>query len=93
MKAREMRELGACLLCGKRLAETGSPVFWMLSAGRFILDASAVQRHVGLGMIFNGNERLAEVMGTDEDLAKEVHDTSAMVCDSCLLERMPELLA
>jgi len=69
MKQSEFQKCGSC---GNGMAHNGQITFWRVSAERFMLNLKAVQRKHGLEMYFGGGQAgatLANVMGTDEDLA------------------------
>lgn len=82
MKERELREAADCRVCGRKIGEAGLPLFYRIRAQLFGLDAAAVQRKQGLGMMIGG--ALAMVMGPDDDLAKEIGEAETFtVCFDC----------
>lgn len=91
MKEKELRELATCRVCKKKIGETKLPILWKLKAERHGLDLHALQRQQGLGMMLGGHGGLAMAMGADEDMTRILHDETCMVCDGCMIERMPEL--
>lgn len=92
LKEKELRELVTCRVCRKKIGETALPILWKLKAERHGLDAKALQRQTGLAMMLGGNGLLAGVMGPDENMTVVLSETTCMVCDTCMVERMPELL-
>lgn len=82
MKESELRQHATCSLCSRKIGHTGVPLFWTATVTRFGLDAQAIQRQIGLGMMLS--PALAGVMGPDEDMAKPVMDpVTITVCESC----------
>lgn len=96
MKERELVELGNCRICGKPpICQGKLPIFYKITISRHGIDAYAVRRRAGLGMMLT--EPLARAMGTDEDLAVElVAPATGFVHEECadkvhhLLLLMPE---
>lgn len=84
MKEREIIDLGPCPICGKKAFEAGDLTYYVIEISRTIVDATAIQRRHGLGMML-GNEAIARALGPDEDLMKVmdgphrviVHETCA----------------
>ena len=91
MKERELRDLALCAGCGKKSGHTGVPLFTRIKIERFGIKLGAVQRQDGLAS-FLGSSMLANVMGTDEDLAISVADeVVTSICSEC--ETSPLILA
>jgi len=87
MKESELRALATCSVCGKKIGSCGLPMFWKVTIERFGLDAGAIQRQQGLGMMIGG--QLAAVMGQNEDLATPLMDPiAASVCELCAVKPM-----
>lgn len=87
VKEAELRKHCTCSLCGKKVGETGLPLFWRLTVDRFGVDMRAVQRQTGLAMML-GSPVLAGVMGPDEDMAKPVMQPVVLtICETCAVER------
>lgn len=79
-------EVTPCKICGKPTTHCGSPLFYRITIERYMYDANAVRRQVGLTLML-GNPGLARVMGPDDDMAKRLQATApAMVCDTCACE-------
>ncbi len=87
----KQRELAPCGICGKGVAHGNYPLFWRVRVERFGLDQSAVMRQHGLELML-GSPVLAQVMGPDPDIGKQLGQGSALLCEECVLSRMPELL-
>lgn len=84
MKERELREVVKCGLCGKKVGESGVPLFWRVKIERYGIDLRAVERQQGLTMMLGGHAALAMVMGPNEDLAKPMMEpVSLTVCETC----------
>lgn len=83
MKATELRKHATCGVCKKPILTTGLPFFSVVTVRRFGVDIAAVGRHDGLAAAL-GSGRVAEAMGPDEDLAKELDTPATLtVCASC----------
>lgn len=87
MKEAELRKFATCGMCGRKVLESGLPMFWRVTVERFGMDMKAVQRQMGLTMQLGGNAFLASAMGADEDLALPiVEPVTIAVCESCCTE-------
>lgn len=73
IKERKLKSYGPCSICGKPLLDQdkGSHTFYVVQISHAVIDSIAIRRRVGLGLMLN--DKLAEVMGPDEDLAKIVN--------------------
>lgn len=86
MKERELREHAICSLCERKIGHTGLPLFWRGTVERFGIDAGAVQRQHGLGLMLGAP--LAMIMGPDEDMAEPIMEPVRLtVCETCAVER------
>jgi len=88
---KELRELCTCMICKEKIGRKPLPCFWKVRMERHFLDMNAVNRLQGLSM-FMGSAQLASVMGPDEPLSKGMGLNVGMICDECIMERLPELL-
>ena len=91
MKEKELRELATCKVCREKIGQKQLPILWKVKAERHGLDAGALQRQQGLGMMLGGHGLLAQTMGPDENMTKVLSDQTCMICDECMIERLPEL--
>lgn len=82
MKEKELREAATCEVCGKKFGEAGLPMFYRVRIQHYCLNAAAIQRQQGLGMMV-GSPALAMAMGTDEDLAEMLSEKEITVCATC----------
>ena len=83
MKEDELRQFAECGVCGKKIGQTGLPIFYLITVERHGLDAGAVKRRIGLEG-FLGSPRLAAVMGPDEAMTKALMPKrKMMVCEPC----------
>jgi hypothetical protein len=82
MKAKELIALGPCCACGRKLGQTNSPMFFTIALERWVTDADAIRRQVGLEMSIGA---LASVMGPDDDLARRVDEEprKKLLCLDC----------
>lgn len=92
LKESELRELAECHVCKKLIGHTSWPILWKIVAERHVLDLSAIHRQQGLGMLLGGHGGLAMAMGPDEDMTTPFDAQTVMICDGCMIERLPELL-
>ena len=90
MKEKELRELSTCRVCREKIGQKALPIMWKVKAERHGLDARALQRQTGLGMMIGAP--LAQVMGPDEDMTQVLAEETCMICDECMIQRLPELL-
>lgn len=81
---KQLVELGKCIVCRKKLAETSEPqlTFYVLDVQRVLIDPSAMRRRIGEEMMM-GSGMLAEVMGANEDLAKVFTTKKVLVHEGC----------
>lgn len=80
------RQLQPCLLCNKGVMHEGMITFYRVQLERYVVDTRAVQRGAGMEMMMGGNPLLANVMGPDEDLAKQlVGPLEVLICEGCAL--------
>ena len=72
-----------CVLCEKKLGQTGSPLFWRIKLEQHGLKLDALQRQQGLGMMLGGHGKLAEIMGPNDDMTQIVSERTVTVCQPC----------
>jgi len=65
------------------------PILWKFRLERHFLDHKALQRQQGLGLMLGG--QIAAVMGPDENMTIPQSLSEGMICDVCMLERLPEI--
>ena len=84
MREAELREVCTCAHCGKKIGETGLPLFYRVTIERHGIDLKAVQRQQGLTMMLGGNAAIAQAMGADEHLTIRLVDPfTVTVCEPC----------
>lgn len=85
MRESELRKAVACAHCGKKIGETGMPMFYRVKLERHLLNLPAIQRQDGLTALLGGNARLAQVMGTDEEMTLDTLEgcPQITICESC----------
>lgn len=84
MKEAELRACVTCAVCGKKIGETGLPMFWRVRIERHGIDMGAVQRQTGLAMLLGGNGILASAMGADEEMTVPLREPIEFtVCETC----------
>ena len=76
-----------CALCDKGVAHDGNMTFYRLKIERFMLSPRGIQQTAGLEQFFGGGgggAMLADVMGSDPDLAKAVIlPVEVLICEDC----------
>ncbi|HDY88608.1 MAG TPA: hypothetical protein ENH82_10940 [bacterium] len=80
------KDLQKCIKCGEGVANNKQMTFFIVEQKYMVLNIGAVQQRHGLEIYFGGGQAgaaLAEVMGTDEDLAKELSNNKVFVCLDC----------
>lgn len=88
MNQRELRELATCGLCGRKVLECGSPVFYTLELNQYSIDMNAIQRQAGLEMML-GSPALAAVMGPDQNFANKISGPHVVtVCNGCVFDKI-----
>ena len=92
MKEDEVRKLATCAICHKKLGASikehhNLPIFWKVTAQRFMFDEGAMRRQAGLEMMI-GHVGLARALSPNEDLAQPMDEKPMVfsVCDHCALE-------
>ena len=76
-------ELTKCVICDQGVMHDNNIAFNRITFERFVVDIRAVQRQHGLELQL-GNATLANVMGPDEDIAKQMGESEvAIICDEC----------
>ena len=91
MKEDELRKHCTCRICKRKIGQIGFPCIWKAHLERHVLDPGAIKRHAGLEAMV-GSAMIASVMSPNEDMTKCMASMDVMICDECILERLPELL-
>lgn len=89
MKEQELRELSECCVCMRKIGELPLPMFHKITMERHGLSLPAVSRQQGLAMLLGGDAVLAAAMGPNEDMTVKLDETTTMVCEDCMLGRLP----
>mgnify|MGYP001571332043 CR=1 FL=1 len=82
MKEEELRKLSICGVCQEKIGKSGSSLFFKATLELYCLDFNALNKQQGLTMML-GSAKLAEVMGTGEDLANKIDTSVLSVCYNC----------
>jgi len=85
MKENELRECAVCDQCGNKIGYEGNINFYRVTVKSYILNVGAIQRQDGLAMMM-GSSQLANVMGTDEEMAIQIDEKTITVCADCITE-------
>lgn len=81
MKAREFTP---CLCCGKGIAHNADLAFLRVRFDLMALNIGAIRRQHGLEMMM-GNAAIAQALGTDEDMARQMTTGTGLICGSCMV--------
>lgn len=85
MKMSDMKPYLTCSQCGGPTLQP-LPIFYRVTVERIGVDANAVGRMVGLAQ-FLGSDRLAEVMGPDLEVTRQLlAPVELVVCEGCAYE-------
>ncbi len=79
-------EIEKCAACGRAVGHSNQLVFYQLKARYMMLDIGAIRRADGMEQMMGGGSfgaMIQQVMGRDEDLAKEVFNHSLCICQQC----------
>jgi hypothetical protein len=88
MKEQELRESAICGFCQKKIGQASRPIFYRVRLERYMLNPGAIERQMGLTALLGGSALLAQVMGTDEDMATSIMEPELFtVCDDCSIEK------
>lgn len=91
LKQDELRKYANCCVCKKLIGQIKPfPIFNIIEVEKHGLNIKAINRQSGLELML-GNPFLAMHMGANEDMTMPLGKFKAMVCDTCLIEKIPEL--
>lgn len=83
VKETELRRYADCSICRQKIGASGVPLFYRVTVERFGVMLPAVRRQDGLGALI-GSARLAQVMGTDEELTRPMMEPLILsICETC----------
>jgi hypothetical protein len=88
MKESELRKHTKCSKCDKPIMHTHLPLFWTGEFKRYGIKMDVVKRQDGLTAMLGGDAVLAQVMGTDEDMAQLMCSKNITLCETCALPIM-----
>ncbi|MEW6511862.1 MAG: hypothetical protein AB1428_13000 [Bacteroidota bacterium] len=87
------REFQKCCVCKLGVMVNNAPTFFRITVEPFMMDGRAIQRRHGMELMMGGGVGgavLAEVMGTDEDLAAPLRPAKTLfICRDCSMQPMP----
>lgn len=84
------KDFKPCLLCGKGMMHAGSITFFRITIERHLIDVRAVERAHGMELLM-GDAKLANVMGPNEALAKQIDTNTVLICEPCSIHRQERL--
>lgn len=79
------RDLKPCSGCGEGVMHEGIPIFYRFRMDTMGVDANAVRQQHGMEMMMGGAAPLAQIMGPDPDIAKEIDSKDIVLCHSCMM--------
>ena len=85
MKEDELRKNTQCSICGNKIGANFNCDFFIINIERYTIDFRAVQKQDHLAGFLNSSV-LANVMGTNEDMAKKCGSARLVVCFDCYME-------
>jgi hypothetical protein len=84
MKELGLRANATCGLCHNKIGACGILMFYRVRIERHFVKLDVVQRQSGLEMMLGGHVRLAQVMGTDEEMTEQaMNPIEFTVCEAC----------
>ena len=87
MKEKELRQYATCSMCGKKIGESGMPMFWRIVVERHGIKLDAVSRQQGLTMMLGGHATIAMAMGADEEMTMPLIENHVLsICETCATE-------
>lgn len=81
----KQRDLKPCSGCGEGVMHEGIPIFYRFRMDTMGVDANAVRQQHGMEMMMGGAAALAQIMGPDPDIAKEVNSKYIVLCHGCMM--------
>lgn len=91
LKQEELGKYAKCCVCHKLVGQIRPlPIFHIIEIQQHGLDINAINRQSGLESML-GNPFLAMHMGSNEDMTMSLGKFKAMICDTCILEKIPQL--
>ena len=86
-------DIKPCAICGQGVMSKGIPLFYTIKIQRHAIDLGAVQRQNGLEQMMGGHAQLANIMGPNEDMTKQMtEEKEVWVCDDCSNNKLMSLL-
>ncbi len=81
----KQRDLKPCSACGKGVMNAGIPIFYRFKMDTMGVDADAVRQVHGLEEVMLGNVAIAQALGPDPDIVKEIDSKEIILCHSCMM--------
>jgi len=80
----ELRKAAKCGLCGKKVGESGIPLFYRVRIERLGINLAAVRRQSGLEMMLGGSVALAQALSPEGEMTTQVMKPFEFtVCETC----------
>lgn len=91
-KGIKQSDIKKCCLCDEGVGKGVD--FFIVSSARYFLDIGAVQRQTGLEMSMGAAAGLAQIMGPDEDIARQIDEQiDQWVCAECAYQNPTHLVS
>jgi len=78
-------DLKKCSTCGNGVMHEGIPVFYRFRMDTMGIQADAVRQQIGMEMMMGAAAAVAQVLGPDEVMAKQIDTKEIVLCHSCMM--------
>ena len=78
-------ELKKCACCNQGVANGNNLMFYKVDISHMIINLKAVNEISSMESFFEANVALANVMGTNPDIAKAVGTWKLLICQNCFI--------
>jgi len=85
VKEKELRDVAECHVCNNKFGHTGVPIFYRAEIKAYQLNTESISRQSGFEQMM-GSVALAQVMGANEDMAKECGSINVTICFNCMAQ-------
>lgn len=81
----KQRDLKKCYSCGNGVMHEGVPVFYRFRMDTMGIQADAVRQQHGMEIMMGAAAPIAQMLGPDEVMAKEIDTKDFVLCHSCMM--------
>lgn len=83
LREKELREAAICAKCGKKIGETGIPLFYLVTIERHGVDRKAILRQAGLEALV-GSVMIAQALSPNDDMTEPIMERGTItICEPC----------